>query len=358
MSKNIDSPKEIRQGEELQIAILNTYLQANVDGFENIISVKQFPSGFSNLTYFIDTNLGEMVLRRPPFGASIKSAHDMGREYKVLQMLQAADYHRIPTPIVYCQDDSVLGAEFYLMERVQGVILRNTPPKNLELTKDVIRGITEGFIDNLVDLHSLDIHKTGLINIGKPEGYVNRQVTGWAKRYEKAATDEVKDMIDTAEWLLANMPEDTAPAFIHNDYKYDNVVLNADNLSEVKAVLDWEMATVGDPLMDLGTTVGYWAEVQDGPALKSFGLTATLGNYTRQEVLQRYSDKTGRDVSNFLFYYVFASFKLGVIIQQIYARYKKGFTKDARFAMLHFVVQACGHNAQQAIKYNRISDWR
>ena len=154
------------------------------------------------------------------------------------------------------------------------------------------------------------------------------------------------------------MPKDTAPAFIHNDYKYDNVVLNADNLNEVKAVLDWEMSTVGDPLMDLGTAIGYWAEEHDGPEIKSFGLTATPGNYSRQEILQRYSDKTGRDVSNFLYYYVFASFKLGVIIQQIYARYKKGHTQDPRFANLHYVVKGCGRNAQQAIKYGRIGDWR
>lgn len=358
MSNVIDQPKEIRKGEELNINALSQYLKSNVEGFSDIKNVKQFPGGFSNLTYFIDTNLGEMVMRRPPFGANIKSAHDMGREFKVLTMLQDAGYHRIPKPIAYCQDLDVLGAEFYLMERVQGVILRNQPPKGIVLDAKTIRSISEGVMDNLADLHAIDIHKTGLINIGKPQGYVERQVRGWAKRYVKAETDEIKSMNEASEWLIANMPKDTAPAFIHNDYKYDNVVLNADNLNEVKAVLDWEMSTVGDPLMDLGTAVGYWAEEHDGPEIKSFGLTATPGNYTRQEILQRYSDKTGRDVSNFLFYYVFASFKLGVIIQQIYARYKKGYTKDPRFANLIYIVKACGKNAQQAIKYNRIGDWR
>ena len=172
MSNVIDQPKEIRKGEELNIEVLNKYLKANVDGFTQITNVKQFPGGFSNLTYFVDTNLGEMVMRRPPFGANIKSAHDMGREFKVLTMLQGAGYHRIPKPIAYCQDLDILGAEFYLMERVQGVILRNQPPKGIILDTKTIRSISEGVIDNLADLHAIDIHETGLINIGKPEGYV------------------------------------------------------------------------------------------------------------------------------------------------------------------------------------------
>jgi len=356
MQPNIDQPTDIRKGEQLDIDKLSIYLKEHLTDFSEIKNVRQFPSGFSNLTYFIDTNLGEFVLRRPPFGANIKSAHDMKREFRVISMLQEAGYHKIPKPILLCEEETVLGAEFYLMERVQGIILRTKPPKGIELNKDTIRGISEAVIDNLVDLHQIDIHETGLINIGKPEGYIKRQVEGWIRRYEKAKTDEIETMDFAAKWMMENMPTDGSPSFIHNDYKYDNVVLNPENLNEVTAVLDWEMATVGDPLMDLGTVTAYWAEVSDPPAIKMFGLTAIEGNYTRQELLNRYAEKSGRKIDNFVFYFVFATYKLGVIAQQIYARFKKGYTKDPRFAALIYIVKACGENAKRAIEKNRISD--
>lgn len=353
---SLDKAKTIREGEELNLEALSTYLKEQLEGFVVIEEIKQFPSGFSNLTYLLKTNLGEFVLRRPPFGANIKSAHDMGREFKVLNLLKPV-YGKVPNPILYCEDEEVLGAPFYMMERVQGVILRNQVPDGIDMTTKLIRSISEATVDDLVDLHALDLTQNGLGDLGKPEGYVQRQVEGWIKRYYKAETENIPHMDEVAEWMKSNMPPDMAPAFIHNDYKYDNLVLNPDKLHEIIAVLDWEMATVGDPLMDLGTTLGYWAEENDNQALRMFSLTGWPGNMTRQEILDRYAEKSGRDVSDFLFYYVYASFKIGVICQQIYARFVKGLTKDPRFGGLIYIIKACGENGHNAIKYNRINNF-
>jgi aminoglycoside phosphotransferase (APT) family kinase protein len=353
----IDHPSEIRKGEELNISNLATFLRQYFPDWQGEIQVAQFPSGFSNLTYFVQVGNKELVLRRPPFGANIKSAHDMQREYGILQSLQPV-YPKIPKPLIYTDDTSVIGTEFYIMERVQGLILRNRPPKDMELTADKMRILSKAVIQNLADLHAIDIYATDLIRLGKPDGYVQRQVEGWIGRYEKAATDEVLTMNKAADWLRANLPAESSPALIHNDYKYDNIVLNPDNLSEIIAVLDWEMATVGDPLMDLGTTLGYWADADSPEVLKAFSLTAFPGNMSRQEVAQCYAEASGRNIDNILFYYVFGCYKIGVIVQQIYARYKKGFTQDPRFAHLIHLVHACGESATKAIQYGRISNWR
>lgn len=350
----IDRSTQIRKGEELDIDQLKSYL-SQYDDFGSEISIEQFPSGFSNLTYMIKSGEKEFVLRRPPFGANIKSAHDMGREYKVLSMLQPV-YDKVPAPVLHCQDDSVIGAEFYIMERVKGIILRSKPPKNLSLTPELMENISKNAIDNLADLHMIDIKSSGLIELGKPEGYAKRQVEGWIGRYEKAKTDDIPAMEEVSQWLAANIPADNPPAMIHNDYKYDNMVLSAENPRDIVAVLDWEMATIGDPLMDLGTALAYWAEINDNAAIKTFNLTWLPGNLSRAEVLERYEKRTGADLKNIVFYYTYASFKLGVICQQIYARYKLGFTKDPRFAALIGVVQACGLNATKALENGHISD--
>jgi aminoglycoside phosphotransferase (APT) family kinase protein len=274
----------------------------------------------------------------------------------VLSALQPV-YPAIPQPLLYCEDEEVIGTPFYIMQRVKGIILRNKIPQGLQLDAGTMTKISESAVDNLARLHTIDLYSTGLIQMGKPEGYIARQVEGWVKRYYNAQTDEVTDMDKTADWLQANAPSEISPAFIHNDYKYDNLVLNPDDLSDILAVLDWEMATVGDPLMDLGTTLAYWGEAADSEALKPFNLTWLNGNLNREQVLERYQEKTGTDTGHFLFYYVFGSFKIAVIVQQIYARYKKGFTRDPRFASLIYVVKACAENAQKAIRYNRISNF-
>lgn len=353
----IDNPSAIRQGEELNVGNLAAFIRRNFPDWPGEVQVAQFPSGFSNLTYFVQVGDKELVLRRPPFGANIKSAHDMQREYGILQSL-APVYGKIPKPLIYTDDTSLIGAEFYLMERVRGLILRNRPPKGMALTADKMRTLSKAVIQNLADLHAINIYDTGLIRLGKPEGYVQRQVEGWIGRYQQAATDNVPAMNTAADWLRANLPAENSPALIHNDYKYDNVVLNPDNLSEIIAVLDWEMATVGDPLMDLGTTLGYWADADSPEMLKAFSLTAFPGNMNRQEVAQCYARASGRNIDHILFYYVFGCYKIGVIVQQIYARYKKGFTQDPRFANLIHLVHACAESAAKAIQYGRISHWR
>ena len=355
MSDAIDNATEIRKGEELDLQKLSAYLKNNIAELTSEISVKQFPGGFSNLTYLITSGTKEYVLRKPPFGANIKSAHDMSREYNVLSLLEPV-YSKIPKPIFYCEDDTIVGAPFYLMERVKGIILRNKIPKGLDLIPKHFKKLSIQTIENLVDLHNLELEKSNLISLGKPEGYVQRQVEGWIRRYVKAETDEIKSMDIAAEWMQNNMPSEGKTSFIHNDYKYDNLVLDADSLA-IKAVLDWEMATVGDPLMDLGSSLAYWVEAGDNPALQQFNLTWVEGNLTRQEVVEKYAELRNIKVEDVLFYYVFGCFKLGVIAQQIYARYKKGFTKDERFAMLIHLVKACGQNAKNAIKYNRINNF-
>jgi len=354
MSK-IDEAVEIRKGEELDKQKLQEYLQHKLSGIKKEIQIKQFPRGFSNLTYLITVGEKEFVLRKPPFGAKIKTAHDMSREYKVLRLLEPV-YAKIPKPILYCEEEKIIGAPFYLMERVKGIILRNKIPKGLELTPNHFKKIANQTIENLVELHNLELNKTKIITLGKPEGYVKRQVEGWTKRYYKAETDQIPAMNKAIEWMQSNMPTKATTSFIHNDYKYDNLVLDEHTL-EIKAVLDWEMATVGDPLMDLGTSLSYWVEKGEKSGLEQFNLTWAEGNLTRQQIVEKYVELRNVEVENILFYYVFGCFKLGVIMQQIYARYKKGYTKDKRFAILIHLVKACAKNTENAIKYKRVNNF-
>jgi aminoglycoside phosphotransferase (APT) family kinase protein len=349
----IDQATQIRHGEELNQELLNDYLKSQLSDFEDITEITQFPGGFSNLTYLIKTTSKEYVLRRPPFGANIKSAHDMGREFKVLSLLKP-NYPKVPKPVIFCEDESVMGCQFYMMERVQGVIFRGKDALKMDMPEATMRQLSENLIDNLADLHLLDIEKTGLINLGKPEGYVQRQVEGWIGRYEKSQTDDIPAMVETAAWLRANMPRLQAPAFLHNDYKYDNVILNPDDLTEILGVLDWEMSTVGDPLMDLGASLAYWCEEGDGQFLKSFNITWLAGNLSRKEVIERYAKKTGRDVSDILFYYVFGLYKNVVIMQQIYARWKAGLTRDPRFGALIHGINELSRMAVGAIGRRKI----
>ncbi|MFT6214806.1 MAG: aminoglycoside phosphotransferase (APT) family kinase protein [Roseivirga sp.] len=349
----IDKAKEIRKGEGLDLSKLTDYLTDHLDGFSGSIEVSQFPSGFSNLTYLVKDGENEYVLRRPPFGANIKGAHDMNREFRVLSALKPV-YSKVPKPVLFCDDQTVMDADFYMMERVKGVILRSLPPKDLALTPTVMRSISEACIDNLADLHTMDLKAAGLTDFGKPDGYTQRQVEGWIGRYYKAETDQLESMNQVAGWLQKNIPAQKYVSFIHNDYKYDNLVLNPEKLDDIIAVLDWEMSTVGNPLMDLGTSLAYWAQAEDSEALKPFSLTWLPGNYTRSELVNRYEEKTGFDLSDQVFYYVFGAFKIGVIIQQIYARYKKGYTQDPRFANLIYAVKACGANAAKALEKGSI----
>lgn len=352
----MDKPEPVRQGEELPVEALVAYLENHIPGLDrSTFEVTQFPSGHSNLTYLLRAGDRELVLRRPPFGAKIKSAHDMSREYTILSHLVQV-YPKVPRPLVYCEDDSVMGAPFYVMERLHGIILRGALPGGLDLNAATMRSLSENFIDNLVDIHRVDVRDAGIGDLGHPEGYVKRQIEGWTQRYLNAQTDDIPDIHRAAKWLAENLPEESGGALIHNDYKYDNLVLDPQDLTEIIGVLDWEMATIGDPLMDLGTSLGYWIDPDDPPEMQAlaFGLTTIPGNLSRVELAERYARRTGGDLSNLTFYYVYALFKIAGIVQQIYARYKAGYTHDERFAGLIYAVHVLGRMAVQAIAGNRI----
>src|SRR6185503_17503372 len=323
---SIDQSVAIRAGEQLPHEALLAYLRKHIPDLDGALSVEQFPSGFSNLTYLLRLGDRELVLRRPPIGAKIKTAHDMGREYRILAHLHPV-YSKVPRPLLFCDDESVLGAPFYVMERVKGVILRAQPPRGLDLSVETMRRLSEVFVDNLVEIHSFDYEAAGLGDLGSPQGYVSRQVSGWTKRYYNARTDDVPEIEQLATWLQENLPADSARgSLIHNDYKYDNLVLAPDDLTRVVAVLDWEMATVGDPLMDLGTSLGYWVESTDPEEWQQYGfvLTKLPGNFTRTELVDYYARRSGREIGDPVFYYAYALLKIAGIVQQIYARYQKG----------------------------------
>lgn len=350
-----DQPTEIRKGEELPSDALHTYLITQIPGATGEIEILQFPGGHSNLTYLIKLGDREYVLRRPPIGAKIKTAHDMSREFTILSGLDGI-YAKIPKPILMCEDESVIGAPFYLMERVHGLVLRKAKPSGVDLSPQAMRALSESFIDNLIDIHSLDIQDSSLAQLGHPEGYVERQITGWVGRYQKAKTEEIPEIEKVAIWLQDEMPAESGTALIHNDYRYENLILDPSDISRIRAVLDWEMATIGDPLMDLGCALCYWIESNDPPELQSvaFGLTSFPGNLTRAELVARYFERSNKQEREMLYYYVYALFKLAVIIQQIYARYAKGLTQDERFAHFDQAVKALGAVAHLAIQKGRI----
>jgi aminoglycoside phosphotransferase (APT) family kinase protein len=281
----------------------------------------------------------------------------MLREYRLLTNL-ARVWARVPRTVVACEDESVLGAPFYVMERVRGVILRDQPPEGIAYTEDTAGRLAQAFVANLAELHQVDYRAAGLGDFGRPAGYVKRQIEGWTKRYFNAKTDDVPQLERAAAWLADNLPPEKAAALIHNDYKYDNLVLAEDNLTRIMAVLDWEMATIGDPLMDLGTTLGYWIEATDPEVwqLTPTAITARPGSLNRRELAQAYAQASGRDVSILVFYYVYGLFKIAGIAQQIYYRFQQGHTRDPRFAGLIHWVRACGQLAQQAIARRRIDD--
>jgi len=353
-----DKSRAVREGEELPNERLLAYLTAHLPDVEGPLVIEQFPAGFSNLTYLLRAGNRELVLRRPPIGAKIKTAHDMSREYRILSHLHPV-YKKVPRPLLFCEDEEILGAPFYVMERVTGIILRAQAPRGLELSSELMRGLSEAFVENLAEIHEVDYEAAGLGDLGSPQGYVKRQVEGWTRRYFNARTDDVPSIEKLAEWLVQHLPADSEKAsLIHNDYKYDNLVLSPQDPTRVVAVLDWEMATIGDPLMDFGTSLGYWVETTDPEEWQryGFGLTSLPGSFTRRELLDHYERRTSRNIDDPVFYFAYGLLKIAVIVQQIYFRYQKGLTRDPRFAQLGELVKACGSLAQRAIERRRIDE--
>jgi aminoglycoside phosphotransferase (APT) family kinase protein len=354
-----------RDGEQVDVDALLAWLAAEVPAMVPAgtrLRVRQFPAGFSNLTYLVtmehDHGQRALVLRRPPRGVKAGVAHDMGREHGILTAVHANGVP-VPMPLARCDDVTVIGAPFYLMEHVDGVILRGTLPESLTGQPATVPGrlaaLSHTFVQTLAQLHAVDVSTEPLASLGRPEGYVQRQVQGWTKRWLASRTDEVPSLDWAAAWLDAHRPPDRTATLVHNDFKLDNLVLEPD-LSRVRAILDWEMATIGDPLMDLGTSLAYWVEAGDAPIFRALGLgiTALPGNMTRAELVQAYGRQCGIDVSDAPFYYAFGLFKVAVIAQQIYARYVQGLTSDPRFAVLGEVVKALGASAREAAEKGRV----
>lgn len=339
----------LTEKDPLDPGLLQPYLQEFAPYIGKILEISRYTGGYSNLTYCLHTAEKEYVLHMPPVGAHIKSAHDMSREFKVLRLLKP-HYSKMPSPLLYCDSTAILGAPFYIMEKLNGIILRAAQAPKMNIPATVFRDLSASFIDNLVALHALDIESTGLVGLGKPEGYTNRQVEGWVSRYFTAETDTIPSMNAVAQWLQEQQPIPQTPAFLHNDYKYDNLLLNPDNLTEITGVLDWEMSTVGDPLMDLGATLAYWFEADEAEVFRHYNLSWLPGNFTRQELIDRYAAQSGRDLKDILFYYVFGLFKNAVIAQQIYHRWKQGHSSDVRFGALLPMIQLLGKKAAETIQ--------
>jgi aminoglycoside phosphotransferase (APT) family kinase protein len=330
----------IRAGEQIDVRALGEFLRGKVEGVEQGVRVEQFPGGHSNLTYLIRAGDREYVLRRPPLGPVAPKAHDMAREFRVLEAV-----HPVfpPAPRVYllCEDPAVIGATFYLMERRYGVVLRRDMPAEFAGDAGFPRKVSEGFVDCLAQLHSIDVSRPPLTALGRPDGFLERQVRGWTERWQRAKTQEIPGMDVLVTWLAGRLPASSRPTLVHNDFKLDNIMLDPRNPGRVEAVLDWEMATVGDPLVDLGCTLCYWTQAGD-PEMRGgslSGITAMPGWYTRAELVRRYAEKAARDVSGLGYYEVFGLFKLGVILQQIYFRYHRGQTRDQRFSDFHLRVR-------------------
>src|ERR1700733_7771331 len=331
MPEPLDQPTAVRPESSFDLVAFTAWLRERVAGLDGPPELLQFGRGFSNLTYLVRFGSRELVVRRAPPGINIKSAHDMGREFRILSAL-APVWPKAPRPIAHSDDASVIGTPFYVMERVRGVILRARLPEGLVLDEPTLKRVSESTCDTLAEIHGIDWRAAGLGELGKPEGYVERQVKGWAERYKKARTDDVPQVERLGAWLEEHRPAESGATLVHNDFKYDNLVL-APGLGRVVAVLDWEMATLGDPLMDLGTALGYWIEQDDPPVFQVtvFGPTNRPGSLTRVQFAERWSRATGRDASDVLFYYAFALFKLAVVAQQLYKRWVDGLTKEGRY---------------------------
>ncbi len=352
-----DQSTRIREGEELDAAVIDPYLKANIPGLTGTPRISQFPGGASNLTYLLEYPDQEFVLRRPPFGHKAKSAHDMGREFRILNQLNAG-FPYCPKAYVHCTDESVIGAEFYVMERVKGVILRADLPTDMKLEESQARELCRSFIDKLVELHNVDYAACGLGDLGKPEGYVQRQISGWSDRYEKARTPDAPTWEPVKAWLKDKMPADHhKPAIVHNDYRFDNVILDPANPMQIIGVLDWELTTLGDPLMDLGNTLAYWIEAKDPAPVQLMRRQPSHlpGMLTRQEFADYYAERAGLPpITNLDFYYTYGLFRLAGIVQQIYYRYFHGQTQDKRFAQFIHMNKLLEQMSLQVINQSRL----
>ncbi len=345
--------RAVRPSEELDVVRLGAYLREHLPVSEisaidlaRELDVAQFPGGRSNLTYLLRFGETELVLRRPPFGPVAPAAHDMAREYRWISALHPI-FPLAPRPYLLCRDPRIIGSFFYVMERRRGVVVRDEEPPTLAEQPAARRRAGEALVDTLADLHRLDVTAHGLDSLGRPTGFVERQVRGWTDRWHASRTSPVPDMDAVAGWLHTHLPpEPTAASIVHGDFKLDNVMLDAGDPARVVAVFDWEMSALGDPLVDLGILLTYWAPTSpprpDGTA---DAVTNRSGWPTRDEIVVRYAARSGRDVSVIGFYEVFGRFKVAVVVQQLFHRYATGRTDDPRFALFSARVQYLAREA-------------
>jgi aminoglycoside phosphotransferase (APT) family kinase protein len=351
---NIDEAGAVRKGEELDTAAVDAWLKTRVPELVGMPRVKQYPGGASNWTYRLEYENQDLILRRPPAGTKAKSAHDMGREYTVQKALRPV-FPYVPEMIAYCDDPSVLGVPFYVMRRIPGIIPRARLPKGLILDPPTARKLCINLIDRLLDLHKVDADKVGLSGIGKGPGYARRQIEGWSERYVKARTWNVPSFKKVRAWLKDNTPNDVATCVIHNDFRLDNIVLDYEDTTRIVGILDWEMATLGDPLMDLGSSLAYWIQADDNFIMRMVGRQPTHlpGMLTRQEVVEYYCTGMGFKPETFIIYEVFGLFRLAVIVQQIYYRYHHRQTRNPAFKRIWIITHAIDRRCRRLIRRSR-----
>jgi aminoglycoside phosphotransferase (APT) family kinase protein len=327
----------VRKGEGFDRDVLHTYLRDQLEGAGAPLAVEQFGGGHANLTYLLRFGEGpgsvEYVLRRPPVGPVAKTAHDMGREYRALSSLYKA-FPPAPRAYLYCNDPAVIGAPFFVMERRHGIVVRRSVPPEFGSGKDPVvnRKLSEVVIDTLADFHAVDPAACGLEKLGKPEGFLERQVRGWMGRYERAKTGDIPLAEELSGWLIENLPASPSPTLLHNDWRLDNMAVAPDDPGRCVAVYDWDMCTLGDPLTDVGTVFSIWFNANEDFGGASPMPTQTPGFMPREEAVRRYADRSGRDTKGLSYYIVFGTFKLAVVLQQIYHRFHVGQTKDERFS--------------------------
>lgn len=339
----------VRPGENFDLEKVEHYLRDHIEDIgEGTLQVRQFPSGASNLTYQLQIGDWEGVLRRPPLGPVPPKAHDMKRECSLLQKVNPV-FPLAPKPYLFCDDLTIIGAPFYVMERRKGVIVNTSFPPGVTPTPELCKQISYTVIDTLVQIHAIDWQAAGLDTFGHPPGFLERQVKGWIERYHRAKTDDIPQVEPLTDWLLSHIPQSPAPTLIHNDFKLNNMMLDAEDFTRPVAVFDWEMATIGDPLFDLAISLSYWATEDDPEELKTILPTVTMfpGFVSRETFMEIYAQKSSRDLSSIDYYMIFAFFKLAVIIQQIYVRWKRGQTQDERFAVFGVRVQTLITHAAQ-----------
>ncbi len=341
----------VRADEQFDEAALAEYLRGKLPGTENPLHVQQFGGGAANLTYLLDYGSHEYVLRRPPLGPVAKTAHDMAREYKVLSVLYH-DYPYAPRAFHYCADKGIIGADFLIMERRHGIVVRRTLPPQFANISAAPRRMSAALVDALEDFHAVDYEALGLADLGKPAGFVARQVEGWYRRWQKAKLHDLPQMDQVYHWLQENRPQATGYSLVHNDFKMDNVMLAEDDPGQVVAVFDWDMCTLGDPLSDLGALLTYWTEPADPPYLQAVAMmpVGDIGFMTRDELVERYARRSGRPVAEINFYHTLGLFRLTVIIAQIYIRYRRGQTQDERFAAFETMIPLMASAAEDKTK--------